>query len=78
MLSQQGGVCAICGSGPDGQGPSGQTLNVDHDHATGKVRGLLCRTCNRGIGLFYDDADRVMAAAAYLLAHQDLLRAVQD
>jgi len=41
LLAAQGGVCAIC------QQPSLKTLHVDHDHETGKPRGLLCFTCNR-------------------------------
>lgn len=44
MLEAQGGVCAVCGK------PPGKTrLNVDHDHKTGLVRGLLCWTCNRRV-----------------------------
>ena len=41
MLSGQGGGCAVCGAKPDGR-----RLHVDHDHATGKIRGLLCHVCN--------------------------------
>jgi hypothetical protein len=52
MLEAQGGVCAIC------KGPSKRKnglFDVDHDHKTGKVRGLLCHGCNTGIGLLGDD-----------------------
>jgi hypothetical protein len=66
MMLRQAGCCAIC------QEPMGIPA-VDHDHDTGKVRGLLCRRCNTGIGMLADDPDRLLSAAAYLLAHQDLL-----
>jgi hypothetical protein len=66
MMLRQAGCCAIC------QEPMG-TPAVDHDHDTGRVRGLLCRRCNTGIGMLADDPDRLLSAAAYLLAHQDLL-----
>lgn len=63
LLATQGGVCAICKDEPD------PLLHVDHDHATGKVRGLLCGRCNRAIGLLLDDPVRVDSAAAYLRRH---------
>lgn len=45
MLVEQGGGCAVCGTVPD------ERLCVDHDHATGQVRGLLCRNCNRDLSV---------------------------
>lgn len=39
---------------------------IDHCHSTKKVRGLICATCNRGLGLFYDNPDMLVSAAAYL------------
>lgn len=68
LLSQQKGVCKIClqpGTGPTVRGAS-SNLCVDHDHATGKIRGLLCRECNAGLGKFKDDVERLRNAANYL------------
>jgi NMD protein affecting ribosome stability and mRNA decay len=64
MFEEQGGVCAICKS-PDPKGHHGR-FHVDHDHVTGKIRGLLCDTCNRGIGMFYDSPVMLRSAATYL------------
>ncbi len=58
MLTDQGGVCAIC------QGEMKRQC-VDHDHATGKVRGLLCHRCNIGLP-YVERADYRSAALAYL------------
>lgn len=64
ILARQNGVCAICFA--DGAGYGNGKLHVDHDHGTGKIRGLLCGHCNRGIGLFFDRPDVVARAAKYL------------
>jgi hypothetical protein len=64
MLAAQGGVCAICGT-TDWRG-KGNRPCVDHDHATGAVRGILCTNCNNGLGRFADDPARLRAAVAYL------------
>ena len=61
MLADQNGGCAICG-----KEPNGRNLVVDHDHNTNKVRGLLCTSCNRGIGLLQDSPDVLRVALAYL------------
>lgn len=65
ILEQQGGVCDICGVIPADQN-GGKSLAVDHDHYTGKVRGLLCHHCNHGLGKFKDSPDLLRNAARYL------------
>jgi hypothetical protein len=67
MLAEQGGVCAIC----RGINLSGRRLAVDHDHETDRPRGLLCSTCNTGIGGLKDDPELLIAAAAYLMERAD-------
>lgn len=62
MHDAQQGVCAICGR----PCPTGRSLAVDHDHSTGRVRGLLCMPCNTAIGQMGDDPERLVAAASYL------------
>jgi hypothetical protein len=74
LLAEQGGKCAICGTDDPGRGS--EFFPVDHDHQTGERRGLLCHECNLGIAHFGDDPDRLLAAAAYLLARQDVLGVV--
>lgn len=73
MLVAQNRRCAICGEEEKlkSNGIDIDNLSVDHDHRTGKIRGLLCHHCNRGIGLFGEDPDRLEAAAAYLRRHQE-------
>ena len=63
LWDQQGGVCAICGQP---QHRKGVKLYVDHSKSTGHVRGLLCHSCNYGLGVFKDDANRLAAASRYL------------
>lgn len=62
MFESQDGVCAICGGVEDG----GRPLHVDHDHATGAIRGLLCRQCNHGLGNFQDQITLLENAKTYL------------
>lgn len=63
LLAEQGGRCAICGHLPR---DTDRRLCIDHDHGTLAVRGLLCDSCNRAIGMMRDDPQRLLAAARYL------------
>ncbi len=62
MFLRQGGVCAICREKPK----LFRRLVVDHDHRTGRVRGLLCDNCNRAIGLLKDKSQILHKAIKYL------------
>lgn len=76
MLAGQNGRCASCGSTEPGNGRSGeprQFFSVDHDHVTGKIRGLLCQPCNLALGFADDDPNRLLALAAYVLQNQDVV-----
>lgn len=61
MLLNQGGVCAIC-KGDN----SGKTLRVDHNHVTGKIRGLLCSNCNVALGMTKEDRNILEEMIDYL------------
>ena len=64
LRESQGGVCAVCRTfAPTKQHPR---LSVDHDHRTKRVRGLLCSSCNFGIGHLKDDPKLLRSAAEYL------------
>lgn len=65
LLEVQNGVCAICGQGND----QGRRLEVDHDHVTGKVRGLLCGRCNKVLGSCRENPKLLTAMIEYLHKH---------
>lgn len=69
LLEMQHGVCAICLE-PETATSNGKlkALAVDHDHSTNKIRGLLCANCNRALGGFKDNVERLRRAAEYLLS----------
>ena len=73
MYLAQDGRCAICA----GQYP---VLSVDHDHATTRIRKLLCHWCNAGLGSFQDNAEILAKASEYLRSQTQLQnpRATQD
>lgn len=66
MWEAQDGKCAICG----GVNKDGRLLLVDHDHKTGKVRGLLCHNCNVMLGNAKDKVEVLAAGIAYLEVHR--------
>src|SRR5882672_8763006 len=68
MLEDQGGVCAICRGK---QSRLRKRLDVDHNHVTGKVRGLLCSPCNTAIGIMREDETRLQSAIDYLKRTKD-------
>lgn len=63
LLQQQSGVCAICGEA----NLNGRRLAVDHDHETGKIRGLLCVTCNVALNKLDQNRDWAKKAIEYLI-----------
>ena len=63
LFEKQQGKCSICGK-HDPKDYHG--LCVDHDHNTGKIRGLLCHNCNSALGNFYDNVDYLLSAVDYL------------
>jgi len=66
MYVAQDGKCSICEETLDASKGSGKRFHVDHCHATGKVRALLCRRCNAGLGGFRDNPDWIRRAADYI------------
>jgi hypothetical protein len=70
MLETQGWICLVCHTTL-----TLKTAHVDHDHATGAVRGILCFNCNGGLGQFRDDALVLRRAARYLERSRPATRA---
>jgi hypothetical protein len=62
MLEAQNGRCAICGAKPERLA----SMHIDHDHEHGHLRGLLCLSCNQGLGQFRDDPAILLRAIVYL------------
>jgi len=71
MIERQGGVCAAC--------RIDKPIHVDHDHVTGKVRGVLCFLCNQALGNVRDSTDRLRLLILYLeQADNELRRSVAE
>ncbi len=68
MYEAQKGCCALCNEPEE----KFSWLCIDHDHETGKIRGLLCPNCNRGLGLLKDNANLLQKAAEYITANKPL------
>ena len=66
LHKKQNGLCKICNQRTQGRGAAKNNLAVDHDHETGKIRGLLCSHCNTGLGLFRDNPELLKIAINYL------------
>ena len=72
LFHNQNGVCAICFQ-PENATRNGKikALAVDHDHTSGKIRGLLCADCNMGIGKLKENKDNFLSAIKYLHEHKE-------
>lgn len=64
LYDHSNNLCYICGKEESNE--RYKLLNIDHDHISGKIRGLLCRACNSGLGQFKDNKDLLNKAATYL------------
>ncbi len=70
MTKAQDGKCAICDWESTGD-YHGERLFVDHDHATGKIREMLCHSCNASLGLVKENIDTLMKMVAYIVKHTE-------
>lgn len=65
IIAAQGDKCPICDKSIDSKS------HVDHDHETGKIRGILCKECNIGLGMFGDNPGTIIKAADYLIRNYE-------
>lgn len=70
MLLEQDGKCAAC---KQESTENDSSLAIDHDHMTGEIRGLLCRTCNLALGLLKDDPSRIAGLLEYIQYYTEML-----
>jgi hypothetical protein len=75
-LAAQDNCCAICRN--SNAGGKWNCFTIDHDHETHEVRGLLCNSCNLGLGKFFDNPDLLQAAAEYLRQRSHSTRVPSD
>lgn len=66
MFTEQDGLCGICRKQPIFKKDGLDNFYIDHNHQTGKIRGLLCNSCNRVLGIFKDDISLFKSAISYL------------
>ena len=71
MCEEQGNHCALCGCEKENNNRGMHHLSVDHCHKTGKIRGILCSNCNRGLGLLGDDLESIQRVIKYLERQDD-------
>ena len=69
LIRKQHGLCKICNRKLLSKGLSARSQTIDHDHKTGKVRGILCRNCNNVLGNAFDKSAILKNAAKYLDSH---------
>lgn len=69
MFEKQNNLCAICGE----KETRNEILSLDHCHKLNRVRGLLCSSCNNGLGFFKDNPERLLKAIKYLKVNYDSL-----
>ena len=71
MMKAQDYKCAICSKDTEINSYNHQFLVVDHCHKSGKVRGLLCNSCNKAAGLLFDNTESVSELLQYLRKHSE-------
>lgn len=72
LLKRQDNKCAVCFKAETSKHQNGKIkrLAVDHDHKTGKVRGLLCKACNQSLGLISENIDTALGLVEYIQLHK--------
>lgn len=67
LIARRSGVCVICGENRSGK----KELEIDHDHDTGLIRGVICQKCNTGLGAFNDDLELLECVVDYMKQAKD-------